>query len=75
MSIFSIPLFFNFSELSKYLWNITFIFGRCHRSLDTITSVKYGCHLRNLTCTFVSSKKLGDICENTCCILAFMSDR
>ena len=35
-----------------------FIFGTCSRSLAVVTSVKYGCDLKNLTCTFARSKIL-----------------
>ena len=36
----------------KAKWKITFIFGRCHRSLAAGASVKYGCDFTNLTFTF-----------------------
>ena len=29
-------------ELTGWLWNVTFIFGRCRRSLAAVPSVKYG---------------------------------
>ena len=39
-----------------YLWNVTFIFGRCRRSLAAVISAKYGCDLKVLTCAFAWSK-------------------
>ena len=52
----SIFLIFQTYQNTGYLWNITFIFGRCLRSLPAVTFVKYGCDLKNLTQTFASSK-------------------
>ena len=47
---------FQIYQNTGYLLNIMFIFGRCHCSLAAQTSVKYGCGLKNLTCTFAGSK-------------------
>ena len=46
----------HFSLLSKQTKNITFIFGRCHRSSAVVTPVKYECDSANLTGTFARSK-------------------
>ena len=42
-------------QTTGYLFNITLIFVRCRRSLAVVTSVKYGCNLKDLLCTFVGS--------------------
>ena len=55
----SAPLFSKFFESyhnTVYLWNVTFIFGRCRRSLAAVISAKYGCDLKVLTCAFAWSK-------------------
>ena len=48
----------NFSEWSNsgYLYNIKFIFGRCHRSWSTGTPSKYEHDWKYLTYTFAQSK-------------------
>ena len=44
------------SVLSKHLWNIAFIFDKCHCRLDAVTPVKNQCDLKDLTGNFVASK-------------------
>ena len=57
-SIFSVPLFSHFfpnDQNSGYLYDIKFIFGRCHRSWAAKTPGKYEHDWNYLTYTFAKS--------------------
>ena len=54
--IFSVPLFFPNDQHSGYLYDIKFIFGRCHRSWAAETPGKYQHDWNYLTYTFAKSK-------------------
>ena len=59
--ISSVPLYSQFCRSYQnigHLWNITFIFGRCRRSVAAVLSVKYGCDLKIITRAFARAKTL-----------------
>ena len=47
---------FQHHENTRYLFNITFIFDRCHRSWVAMTPVKHECDVKKWTGTFARSK-------------------